>query len=365
MKIDQIHFYVENASRWRQWFTSQMGFEAVAPPNSDHDTHLEVVKSGEAEFLLYSAQNDNSPVAHYLKHHPPGVAGITFCLSQLEEHLEAMLSAGVTLLQPLETLKTEKGCLRWCQILGITGLTHTLVEREGKTPLLPWLPQWVEKSPSSSSRGSYFTGIDHLVLNVAAGALEPTVQWYEQVFGWERKQAFSIETPRSGLHSQVLVASGGKVQFPINEPSSDNSQIQEFLDFNRGSGIQHIALNTPEITEVTLALKQLGVPFLRVPETYYEQLQKRFSELPFSAAEWAKIQQAQVLVDCEAQEENSLSSPDGARSPLLLQIFTQPIFAEPTFFFELIERRDRAKGFGEGNFRALFEAIEREQQRRG
>jgi 4-hydroxyphenylpyruvate dioxygenase len=290
------------------------------------------------------------------------VAGITFEVAELEQHLSHLLTADVRMLQPLQTLSTDTGYLKWCQIQGITGLIHTLVERQGKTPLLPTRPHWITKP--STVPGKYFTGIDHLVLNVAQGELTPTVEWYERIFGWQRKQSFSIATARSGLHSQVLVSPRGEVQFPINEPSSENSQIQEFLDFNHGAGIQHIALSTPDVTEVTLQLKELGVPFLRVPETYYTQLQERLQQLPFSDGEWEKIRQAQVLVDCEAETVSSDTS-NRSRTPLLLQIFTQPIFPEPTFFFELIERRDRAQGFGEGNFRALFAAIEREQQARG
>ena len=355
MKIDQIHFYVENASQWRNWFVSQMGFRSVASPHRDRDTVIEVVKSGEAEFVLYAAENEKSPVAEYLQDHPSGVAAVTFQVSQLEQQLSNFLTPEVTVLQPLQKIETEKGCLRWCQILGVTGLVHTLVERQGVTPLLPSQREWVEKSPPTS--GLFFTGIDHLVLNVARGALTPTVQWYEKVFGWRRKQSFSIETPRSGLQSQVLVDPHGKVQFPINEPSSDNSQIQEFIDYNRGAGIQHIALSTPDVAETTLKLKSQGISFLSVPNAYYAQLKERFPELPLTEQEWEKIKQAQVLVDCEAPDLTALVRGN----PLLLQIFTKPIFSEPTFFFELIERRDRAQGFGEGNFRALFEAIEREQ----
>jgi len=378
MKIDQIHFYVDNASRWRNWFISQMGFKQVAPETHYQNTCIEVVKSGEAEFLLYSPQGDHNSVATYLQRHPPGVAAITFHVPELEKQLQQMPVEDVTLLQPLQTIETEEGCLKWCQLEGITGLVHTLVERQGKTPLLPWLPDWEHKS--SSLMGRYFSGIDHLVLNVEAGALSPTVRWYERVFGWQRKQAFSIQTSYSGLHSQVLVDPTCQVQFPINEPSSDNSQIQEFIDFNCGAGIQHIALSTPNITDVTLTLKELGLSFLSVPDTYYRQLQQRLPELPFSQQEWDNIQQAQILVDCEAsrrlglleQKAAATTVGDVTRSsittnlgiPLLLQIFTQPIFDQPTFFFELIERRNQAQGFGEGNFQALFEAIEREQQQR-
>ncbi len=364
MKIDQIHFYVKNASWWRNWFTSKMGFEQIAPPTHSDNTLIEAVQSGQAQFLIYSPDNAHSAVARYIQQHPPGVAEVTFEVSHLEPHLQRIREQGVTLRQPLKTVETANGCLRWCQIVGVTGLIHTLVERVGETPLLPWLPNWVTKPSNDASQGLYFTGIDHVVLNVAVGELESTVNWYERVLGLQRKQSFSIQTSRSGLNSQVLAHPEGSLQLPVNQPSSQNSQIQEFLDFNRGSGIQHLALSTPKITEATLNLKQLGISFLRVPETYYTQLQQRFPMLPLSEQEWQQIKQAQVLVDCEATQFDNLSTPEQATMPLLLQIFTKPIFAEPTFFFELIERRYQAQGFGEGNFRALFEAIEREQQQR-
>lgn len=364
MKIDQIHFYVENASWWRHWFVSKMGFEQIASPTHADNTLIEAVQSGQAKFLIYSPQNSQSAVASYLQQHPPGVAEVTFEVSHLQQQLQRIHEQGVPLRQPLNTVETSNGCLRWCQIIGVTGLIHTLVERVGETPLLPWFPDWVTQPSTDVSKGLYFTGIDHVVLNVPEGQLEPTVNWYEHVLGLQRKQSFSIQTSRSGLNSQVLAHPEGSLQLPVNQPSSQNSQIQEFLDFNRGSGIQHLALSTPKITEATFNLKQLGVSFLRVPETYYTQIQQRFPMLPFSEQEWQKIKQTQVLVDFESSNFNELSTQQKATMPLLLQIFTKPIFAEPTFFFELIERRYQAQGFGEGNFRALFEAIEREQQQR-
>jgi 4-hydroxyphenylpyruvate dioxygenase len=208
--------------------------------------------------------------------------------------------------------------------------------------------------PSSADSG-FFTGIDHVVLNVAVGDLERALSWYEEVLGFQRQQTYTIQTDYSGLRSQVMVHPQSSVQFPINEPTSANSQIQEFLDINQGPGIQHIALKTPRIVEAIAQLRHLGLSFLPIPPTYYTQLQHNEQKLPLSEAELQEIATQQVLVDWQDESPNAL----------LLQTFTQPIFEQPTFFFELIERRLQARGFGEGNFRALFEAIEREQLKRG
>ena len=196
-----------------------------------------------------------------------------------------------------------------------------------------------------------------MVLNVRVGDLEKVVSWYEAVLGFQKRQNFAIETERSGLYSQVLVHPDG-VQLPVNEPLCLNSQIQEFLERNRGAGIQHIALSTPRIVRAIARLKTAGLQFLSVPFTYYEQLLQDYPQIGNLAQEWDAIVQQQILVDCQNSPANDLTFP------LLLQIFTQPIFEQPTFFFEFIERCASARGFGEGNFRALFEAIEREQIKR-
>mgnify|MGYP001766939050 CR=1 FL=1 len=156
------------------------------------------------------------------------------------------------------------------------------------------------------------------------------------------------------MYSQALVDPSGKVQLNLNEPTSADSQIQEFLDHHRGAGIQHIALRSHDIIETVAQMRSGDVSFLPIPQTYYTQLQQRFQNdltLPLTTQEWEKIKHEQILIDWNHQEPNSL----------LMQIFTEPIFEKPTFFLELIERRKQARGFGEGNFQALFEAVEREQ----
>jgi 4-hydroxyphenylpyruvate dioxygenase len=167
---------------------------------------------------------------------------------------------------------------------------------------------------------------------------------------------------RSGLYSQVLIHPQSGLRLPINEPSSAQSQIQEFLDLHGGSGIQHVALQTAPITATITLLQQRGINFLAVPKGYYDQIKKEFTAEHLSDQEWQILQKLQILVDVEKAPDHLINSPE--KLPFLLQIFTHPIFSQPTFFFEFIERRSQAQGFGEGNFQALFEAIEREQLKR-
>lgn len=363
MKIDRVHFYVENASLWREWFVGQLGFQALEGNTSSH-TRTEVVKSGSVCFVLSSPVTSASPVAEYLRLHPPGVADVAFLVDDIESAISKAVREGVKILQPIQVEQRGKQRFKSAKIAAWGSLSHTLIEAgellsrgAGEHFLLP-----------TTNYPVTFTCIDHVVLNVNAGELESAINWYENILGFRRQQKFNIQTDRSGLSSQVMLHPSNWVQFPINEPASANSQIQEFLDINGGPGIQHIALQTPNILAAIARLRASGVPFIQVPSTYYTELQKR-QQLPLSATELAEIAEKEILVDCD----EGISQAGEEPSPLLLQTFTKPIFEQPTFFFEVIERRacyingeqKRAQGFGEGNFRALFEAIELEQMTRG
>ncbi len=371
MKLDHIHFYVEDATASRDWFVNHMGFQALAS-GASRDTLTTVVKSGAVYIVLSSPLTSASPVAQFLRLHPPGVADIAFVVSDLEGVMERAVANGAKVLQPVQQQQLAQGCWKWAKIAAWGSLTHTLIERLGNTPLLPIFADSEitteffspTQQQGTTTRGlplhrtsdsGLFSGIDHVVLNVATGDLERALSWYEEVLGFQRQQSFMIETENSGLRSQVMVHPASGVQFPINEPTSANSQIQEFLDVNQGPGIQHIALQTPQIVKAIAQLRHRGLSFLPIPSTYYTQLRTQHQGLPLSTAELEEIAAQQILVDWHNE----------ASQALLLQTFTQPIFEQPTFFFELIERRSQAKGFGEGNFRALFEAIEREQLKRG
>ncbi|MBW4662553.1 MAG: 4-hydroxyphenylpyruvate dioxygenase [Drouetiella hepatica Uher 2000/2452] len=353
MNLDHVHFYVADAVIWRNWFVQKLGFQPIAHLAgsgiyADFETQTEIVQSGKVCIFLSSAKTAQSPVARYLQKHPAGVADVAFQVENLEMAIAQAVSSGAKVTQLPQVVRQPQRIVKSAQIQGWGDLRHTLVE-----PL---------EQPEESLDPGWITEFDHVVLNVAAGELRKASAWYEQVFGFQRQQTFEIQTDRSALCSQVLTHPAGSAQLPINEPTSSGSQIQEFLNANRGTGIQHIALQTSAIVEAIAQFRRQGLSFLSVPFSYYEALRQR-PGFSLSAAEWQAIAHQEVLVDWQKDLPQAL----------LLQAFTQPIFPQPTFFFELIERRKswvnkqchQAKGFGEGNFRALFEAIEREQMKRG
>ncbi|MEB3281842.1 MAG: 4-hydroxyphenylpyruvate dioxygenase [Lyngbya sp.] len=359
MQFDHLHFYVTNAQASRDWFIEKLGFVALGCV-TNADTHTEIVRQGSVYFLLSSPRTDGSPVAEYLHQHPPGIVDVAFHVEDIESAFQRIQAEGVKIIQPIQHDSIENCLLKWFTIIGWGGLHHTLVESEN-SPQLKLLPSVPFAIPGSQVH-SPILGIDHVVLNVNSGDLEAAVDWYKRVLEFQPKQAFDIQTQRSGLHSQVLVNSQKTVQFPINEPTSDNSQIQEFIEVNRGAGIQHIALKTENIIQVVGQLRRRGLPFISVSPHYYTRLQQQLNQNQLSPKDWQKIQEYEILIDL----------PDEASEAMLLQIFTQPIFDEPTFFFEFIERKNaiingqliEAEGFGEGNFKALFEAMEQEQIKR-
>jgi 4-hydroxyphenylpyruvate dioxygenase len=348
LQIDHVHFYVEDAQRWRDWFVYCLGFQTVNdgifPSFADHQKSLhtctEVVKSGSVYFLLSSPILSTSPVAEFLRQHPPGVADIAFAVDDVEALTAKAITNGAKILQPVQ----DTGFCQYAKIAAWGSLNHTLITRNKAK-----IPEIENISDHS------ITAIDHLVLNVGVGELETAVNWYQKIFNFQPQQAFNIKTDRSGLHSQVMISSHGHVQLPINEPASPSSQIQEFLDVNQGAGIQHIALLIPNLVDAISRFRAAGLSFLSIPQNYYFQLQQRY-KFSLSLPELQAIADQEILVDWHE---------DAHPGQLLLQIFSQPIFSKPTFFFEFIERRSLAQGFGEGNFMALFQAIEREQIKRG
>ena len=371
MKIAHVHFYVEDAKMWRDWFVRHLGFQAVTDRISSFHTCTEVVKSGDVCFFLSSPLLPTSPVAEFLRQYPPGVADVAFVVEDVEGAIALAQKHGATILQPIQERQEGTAFIKCGKIAAWGGLTHTLIE---KSLVSGHLSLVFDKAQSLSAgfrrselckRGQMtndntFTAIDHVVLNVAVGELDRAVAWYEKILDFQPQQAFKIKTNHSALHSQVMVSRNGSVQLPINEPATKNSQIQEFLDVNRGPGIQHIALRTTNLVSAIAKFRASGLSLLSVPQTYYSQLKQR-PGITLSPLELEAIAQQEILVDW--QEDTPAEG--GNAAPLLLQIFTQPIFEQPTFFFEFIERRFQAQGFGEGNFRALFEAIESEQIKRG
>jgi 4-hydroxyphenylpyruvate dioxygenase len=226
---------------------------------------------------------------------------------------------------------------------------HLFVQRDGYDG--PFLPGFEARGPKRAER--HFAGIDHVVGNVELGHMQEWVSYYERVFGMTELIHFSdeaISTEYSALMSKVVTDGSGRLKFPINEPAEGKrkSQIEEYLEYYRGAGVQHVALSTRDIVGTVAALRQRGVDFLSIPEAYYDEVPDRIGEI---AEDLADLRRLGILVDRDDEG-------------YLLQIFTRPLGDRPTLFFEIIERHG-SRGFGEGNFKALFEALEREQARRG
>ncbi len=348
MEIDHLHFYVEDADQWQQWLHHCLGF-AAAGARTAPLAGADAVLQGAQITLAVSAPAPHHPgVKAFLQRYAEGVADVAFRVRNLDRVLARAVAAGARVLNPVQPESSPTVPYRWCRLQGWGSLCHTLLE----VPLpLP------EAKPHPSS-GLPWGCIDHAVLNVPLGELEPAVTWYEKVLGFQRQQSFAIATPHSGLTSRVLKHPEGSATLPINEPTSANSQVQEFLAHHQGAGIQHAALQTADLVRTVQRLRQQGVAFLSVPANYYSQIQQR-AGFAAQQMDWAAIAEQQILVDWSPQ------TPEAR----LLQTFTQPLFQKPTFFLELIERQRyrqaTVEGFGEGNFQALFEAIERQQRQRG
>jgi 4-hydroxyphenylpyruvate dioxygenase len=334
MEIDCIHFYVVDATRTRDLLIKQMGLRDLGGKINEHTIEY-LVGNSHLLFSIASPLNSTSPVADYLRLHPAGVKNISFRVPDLDEIRRKVTRLGIEIL----AVSSAPDKLPWLTVRGWGSIDHTIIQAS------------LELTDSTIALDELITDIDHLVLNVAIGELEPAALWYRDLLDFQVQQTFDIHTQKSGLTSQALVSSCGKIRFNINQPSSSNSQIQEFLNTNRGAGIQHIALQTNDIFTTIDRMQQQELAFLPIDCTYYTQLQiraKAAQQQSLSDDEWQKLQRLQILMDWN----------ESAPEALLLQIFTQPIFESPTFFFEIIERRNRATGFGQGNFQALFEAIE-------
>ena len=346
MKIDRVHFYTRNAARTRDWFICNLGFKAIGNCINRH-THTELIALNSVLFVFSSPLNSASPVAQYLKLHPSGVVDVAFRVKNLKEIVNRASSLGL-ILQNIQQERSIKGNFKYAKIAGWK-VQHTLIEASDRIGYC--LPNIQLNQHQSIERQELeIIDIDHVVLNVGKDELDSAVKLYQTLFNFQVQQSFNIQSNKSGLTSQALIDEGGEVQFNINQPTSPHSQIQEFIDLNGGSGIQHIALRSRNLIADMTKISQRDLKFLDVPQTYYHLLES----LSLSVADKRAIAQLQILVDRDRHLPESL----------LMQIFTQPIFEQPTFFLEFIERRRDAKGFGQGNFKALFEAVEREQEKR-
>ena len=353
---DHLEFWVGNARQSAGFLSSAFGFEIVAysgPETGRRDGACAyVVEQGDIRFVLTAPLRPDSPVASHVYRHGLGVRDVAVTVADARAAYEAALEHGGEGLRPPEVLEDERGQMVVATIAAYGETQHTFVERaEYGGVFAPGFE--TDRLPPRPAGPTVGLGrIDHVVANVEKGMLDSWVGYYRRVLGLDQLVHFDdaqISTEYSALMSTV-VWDGSKIVLPINEPADGRgkSQIQEYLEAYRGPGVQHIAMRTDDIVSAVSALSDRGVRFLEVPPTYYDDARTRLADLDLP---WEDLQRLGILVDRDQ---------DGH----LLQVFTETISDRPTVFFEIIQR-EGAKGFGAGNFKALFEAIEREQARRG
>ena len=348
--IDHVEIYAGNALQASYFYIHAYGFQEVAYrglETGSRDRVSHVLQSGRIRLVITGAFSSDSEIAAHQRKHGDGVKVIALGVPDVEAaYREATARGAVSVLAPHE-LSDEHGAVKLASIQAYGETIHTFVERGGYDG--PFLPGYERRQIGEQS--GMLLGIDHIVGNVED--MNPWVKFYEDVFGMREMIHFTdndISTEYSALMSKVVTNGSGSVKFPINEPAEGKrkSQIEEYLEFYEGPGAQHLALATRDIVGTVAELRRRGVAFLSIPEAYYEEVPERVPEV---APQLAQLREQGILVDRD---------DDG----YLLQIFTKPIGDRPTVFFEVIERHG-AKGFGDGNFKALFEALEREQASRG
>lgn len=361
--FDHIRFYVGNAKQAASFYTSRFGFEHVAyqgleTGERDYCTH--VVRNNDIFYAFTTAlQPNNSEFYKELEAHGDGVKDVAFTVTDVRSIYEKAVSRGAKSVREPEEIKDENGSVIVATIQTYGDTHHTLVQRVDYTgPFLPGFKASDYKDPINDLiEPPKFEKIDHIVGNQPDLEMEPTAQWYEKMLDFHRFWSVDdsmIYTEYSSLRSIVMADFDENIKMPINEPAPGKrkSQIQEYVEFYGGAGVQHIAMKTDDIIATIENMRKRGVEFLTIPDTYYENLRKGLAESPISVTEDLDIlQKNKILIDYDDKG-------------YLLQIFTKPVEDRPTLFFEVIQRRNH-NGFGAGNFKSLFESIELEQERRG
>jgi 4-hydroxyphenylpyruvate dioxygenase len=353
--MDAVVFAVGNAKQAAHYYSTAFGMRRVAyrgPETGYPDEAAHVLEAGGARFVFRGPAQAGTPLAERVAAHGDGVADLALEVSSAADAYDYAVAHGARGLVAPHLEEDEAGKVVLAAIATYGDTRHTLVERSGYSG--PYLPGYVAAEPvTAPGERSFFTEIDHCVGNVELGKMDEWVDFYHRVMGFTNMKEFvgdDIATEYSALMSKVVADGSRKVKFPLNEPAvgQRKSQIDEYLEFYGGPGVQHIALATDDIVASVRAMTAAGVEFLATPGSYYDELGSWVGDTRVPTGE---LRELGILADRDE---------DG----YLLQIFTQPVQDRPTVFFELIERHG-SQGFGKGNFKALFEAIEREQAKRG
>jgi 4-hydroxyphenylpyruvate dioxygenase len=352
--MDHLRFAVGNAHQAAHFYSTALGMTCVAyrgPEQGYRDAAEYVLVSGRARFVLTGPVRAATPLAQRVAAHGDGVSDLAIEVPDVDRAVAFARQQGATVLVEPADATDEHGTVRLAALATYGDTQHTLVDRSGYTG--PFLPGFVAQPPLVTPGRRLFQAVDHCVGNVELGRMDFWVSFYNRVMGFENMKEFigdDIATQYSALMSKVVTSGNHRVKFPLNEPAVGRrrSQIDEYLEFYGGPGVQHIALATGDIVGAVTAMRDRGVEFLDTPDSYYDTL-----------GEWV----GNTRVPIQTLRELRILA-DRDEDGYLLQVFTKPVQDRPTVFFELIERHG-SLGFGKGNFKALFEAIEREQARRG
>ena len=355
VKIKRVHhveLWVGNALQAAHYYRTAFGFSQLAAAGLEtgrRDRASHVLEQGNARFVLTSPLEAGGPINAFLEQHGDGVKDIAFEVEDVDEAFALVVERGAAAVVEPRDLTDDHGTVRHAAIKTYGDTIHSFIAHKSYDG--PFLPGYAARRKAEPSAG--LLAVDHIVGNVELGQMNRWADFYSRVFGFHRYITFDdkdISTEYSALMSVVMSDDRKVIKFPINEPAEGKrkSQIQEYLDYHGSAGVQHVALVTDDIVATVKALRERGVEFLDVPDTYYEDLLDRVGPVDEDIEE---LRPLGVLVDRDDQG-------------YLLQLFTTPQEDRPTLFFEIIQRKG-AWGFGKGNFRALFESIERAQQRRG
>jgi 4-hydroxyphenylpyruvate dioxygenase len=352
--MDHVRFAVGNARQAAHFYSTAFGMTCVAyrgPEQGYRDAVEYVLVAGRVRFVLTGAARAGTPLGERVAAHGDGVSDLAIEVPDVDHAVAFARRQGATVLEEPCDSTDEYGTVRLAALATYGDTRHTLVDRSHYRG--PFLPGFVARRPLVTPGRRLFQAVDHCVGNVELGRMDVWVSFYNRVMGFENMAEFvgdDIATKYSALMSKVVTSGNHRVKFPLNEPavSRKRSQIDEYLEFYGGPGVQHIALATGDIVGTVTAMRERGVEFLDTPDSYYDTLGEWVggTRVPIQT-----LRELRILADRDE---------DG----YLLQVFTKPVQDRPTVFFELIERHG-SLGFGKGNFKALFEAIEREQARRG
>jgi 4-hydroxyphenylpyruvate dioxygenase len=351
---DHVEFYVGNARQSAYFYRAAFGMSLVAyagPETGQRDRASYVLQQGKVRFVLTTALRADTDIARHVLTHGDGVRAIALWVDDARQSWEETTKRGARSIQEPTDFEDAHGRVTTSSIAAYGDTVHTFVDRTNYTGA--FFPGYHAVKHDPIARPVGLLHIDHIVGNVGWNSMNEWVDFYRDVMGFGLYQHFDdndISTEYSALMSKVMANGNGYVKFPINEPAEGRrkSQIEEYLDFYGGPGVQHMALATNDILTTVAAMKQQGVDFLTVPHSYYTELQTRIGKIDEPIEELEKLG---ILVDRDNEG-------------YMLQIFTKPVEDRPTVFYEIIQRKG-SRSFGKGNFKALFEAIEREQELRG